>query len=61
MSAVHYELQYVNGQIEELESTFKTAEEARAHLKSSGLTEWIMAGGKHINPANVISIKVKEA
>lgn len=60
MNGVHLELQYVNGQIEDLESVFNSAEEARAYLVSGGLNTWILAGGKYINPANVISIRVKE-
>jgi hypothetical protein len=57
---VHFELQYVNGQIEELESAFETAAEARSQLISGGLTGWILVGGKYINPVNIISIKVKD-
>lgn len=57
---VHFELQYVNGQIEELESGFESAAEARSYLTSGRLTDWLPAGGKYINPVNIISIKVRE-
>jgi hypothetical protein len=61
VSKVIFELQYVNGQIEELESVFESAAEARTYLTSGGLTGWIPAGGKYLNPVNIISIKVKES